>query len=286
MSSLLRAACSFGLLLTLLVPNGCTRQSNNAGAANGKASQVTTTDAAQEAVRELGTSDWLDADRLTYRPPQPAPDYDDPTRIHGRLAAPKSVAPATTPPPTTGTGTGWFTFDLDLSVVVWFVLGLLLTGLIIYLMLTSMKSWRGRKRIKLSTASIAIDPARVSDLPFEAEAAMEDPFAHAKRLIELNDYNAAILFLYGYMLLALDRAAKISLHRGKTNRMYLFELQSERRLRELLWPVMLAFEDVFFGRHDLDRERFMSLWMQLDEFHTLLAPVVAAEAKPAELAST
>jgi hypothetical protein len=29
---------------------------------------------------------------------------------------------------------------------------------------------------------------------------------------------------------------------------------------------MVAFEDVFFGKHGLDRERFESCWRRVDEF--------------------
>ncbi|MGN6134986.1 MAG: hypothetical protein ACTHOU_10820, partial [Aureliella sp.] len=67
---------------------------------------------------------------------------------------------------------------------------------------------------------------------------------------------------------------KIVLHRGKTNRMYWHELGSNRQLRELLLPAMLAFEDVFFGRHSIDRERFFAIWNQLDNFHRMLAPAI------------
>jgi hypothetical protein len=34
---------------------------------------------------------------------------------------------------------------------------------------------------------------------------------------------------------------------------------------------MVAFEDVFFGNHPLDRNRFESCWTRLDEFEALAA---------------
>jgi hypothetical protein len=34
---------------------------------------------------------------------------------------------------------------------------------------------------------------------------------------------------------------------------------------------MIAFEDVFFGDHPLERARFESCWLRLGEFETLIA---------------
>jgi hypothetical protein len=33
---------------------------------------------------------------------------------------------------------------------------------------------------------------------------------------------------------------------------------------------MVAFEDVFFGHHPLDRSRFEACWQEVDEFHRRL----------------
>ncbi len=90
-------------------------------------------------------------------------------------------------------------------------------------------------------------------------------------------YNEAVIYLYGYMLLALDQARKIHLQKGKTNRMYLRELRSNEALHKIVRQQILAFEDVFFGRYDIDAARFATLWQQLDAFHRLLQPAPAAQ---------
>ena len=154
-------------------------------------------------------------------------------------------------------------------------LGIALVGVAILLAVVSVRNWRPVASHADLFKAIAIDPARVADLPFEAQIEMQDPLAYARHLVSQGFYDEAILFLYGYMLLALDRAGKIVLHRGKTNRMYLHELVNEPRLRELLVPAMLAFEDVFFGRHRLEPQRFLKIWAQLDNFHRALAPAIA-----------
>jgi hypothetical protein len=41
----------------------------------------------------------------------------------------------------------------------------------------------------------------------------------------------------------------------------------------MLDRTMVAFEDVFFGRHPLERQRFESCWGRLDEFHRRLDEV-------------
>jgi hypothetical protein len=152
-------------------------------------------------------------------------------------------------------------------------------GVGIALLAASMRSWLpGRRLDQLKRKEIAIDPTRVVDLPFEAQAEMQDPLAYAKYLIAQGNFDEAVIFIYGYMLLALDRAGKILLHRGKTNRMYLHELVGEPELRSILLPAMLAFEDVFFGRHAIERERFQKIWSGLDHFHRALAPSIAAAA--------
>ena len=44
---------------------------------------------------------------------------------------------------------------------------------------------------------------------------------------------------------------------------------------DLLRVTMLAFEDVFFGNHPLERGRFESCWSRLDAFHHSLEQATA-----------
>lgn len=224
----------------------------------------------KQAIKSIGQRRWYDAASDAYRPPKVAPDLDHPLRTGGTIAGP-GQAPA---PAAGGVGRGfnWPSGDA-LAYTILVVLGFGLVGVAIALACVSMRTWRPAADANLAKA-ITIDPARVADLPFEAQAEMQDPLAYARHLLASGAYDEATIFLYGYMLLALDRAGKIVLHRGKTNRMYWHELGSNRQLRELLLPAMLAFEDVFFGRHSIDRERFFAIWNQLDNFHRMLAPAI------------
>ncbi|HEX4148129.1 MAG TPA: DUF4129 domain-containing protein [Pirellulales bacterium] len=103
-----------------------------------------------------------------------------------------------------------------------------------------------------------IDITRIEHLPFRIERGKTDLLAEARRLSGLQLYGEAMIYLYSHQLLELDRLHVIQLSRGKTNRQYLREAGQQARVRDQLAASMLAFEEVFFGRHELDRDRFES----------------------------
>jgi hypothetical protein len=117
--------------------------------------------------------------------------------------------------------------------------------------------------------------ARVDELPLQLAAPKGDFLAEARRRYESGDYSGAIIYLFSHELLQLDRHQRIQLERGKTNRQYLREVRGEPFLANALSRTMVAFEDVFFGHHALDRSRFEACWREVEEFHRRL-PVGAA----------
>jgi hypothetical protein len=110
----------------------------------------------------------------------------------------------------------------------------------------------------------------IENLPFEVKRPHTDLLGAAQRHYEQGNYGEAIIYLFSYQLVQLDRYHLIRLTRGKTNRQYLREVGPRLGLREMLQRTMVAFEDVFFGHHPLDRERFESCWSRLAEFHERL----------------
>lgn len=269
------AACSLlGLALAAVV--GC-------GSSRTPGKQADSDQADAKALGTMGKRSWYDSAKGEYRPPKMEGDVDHPLRRNGTVAGPKSSTASSTP---RGGGGTWSGPSGELvGYLILIVLGFALLAVTVFLIGVSMRTWLpGRAVRELEHKPIAIDPTRVADLPFEAQSEMQDPLAYARHLIAQGKFDEAVIFIYGYMLLALDRAGKITLHRGKTNRMYLHELAIEGRLRDLLTPAMLAFEDVFFGRHAIEPERFRSIWGRLDEFHRALAPSIAASAPLAESA--
>lgn len=112
---------------------------------------------------------------------------------------------------------------------------------------------------------------RVEALPVQLKRPQGDLLAEARRHYEAGEWDEAMIYLYSYQLVQLDKGQLIRLTRGKTNRQYLRELARNRGPVELMTQSVMAFEDVFFGRHPLGRQRFEACWNRLEEFQRAVA---------------
>jgi hypothetical protein len=112
---------------------------------------------------------------------------------------------------------------------------------------------------------------RIESLPFPVAVGKMNLLDEARRLYQEGQYSKAIVYLFSYQLVELDKRHLIRLTRGKTNRQYLREVGGRRPLRSLVEQTMLAFEDAFFGRRTLDQARFESCWFRVGEFDKLNA---------------
>ena len=159
-----------------------------------------------------------------------------------------------------------------LQVVVWVVLGLLFV-VVAWLLI---KALLRNEVADLATAgsSVADDSVqevdRIENLPFQVRRPRGDLLGEARRHYDAGNFGEAIIYLFSYQLVQLDKSHLIRLAKGKTNRQYLREVRSQRDLGSLLAATMFTFEDVFFGNHRLGRSRFESCWNRLDDFHHLL----------------
>jgi hypothetical protein len=158
----------------------------------------------------------------------------------------------------------------------WLMLGAFVTvlGVVIWLLI---KAYLNREET-LSTASshrvrhtAVDDAARIEALPFRIRRGDIDLLAEAKRLYDEGKFGEAIIYLFSYQLVEMDRRQVIRLAKGKTNRQYLRDLRRLPPLRTLIERSMVAFEEVFFGGHALDRARFEAVWQQLGQFNALVA---------------
>jgi len=217
---------------------------------------------------------WYDKTQDSFRPPRELDDPDIPLRHSDWLKQSKPDQSAKkTQTPTNTTSSRWFpTLSGELFnylSIIGLATLLILGATLLYL--TSARAWLpSRFRTAKKFESAKIDLSKVTDLPFEVRPTRHDPLSEAEALMMAGRYGEATSFLYGYMLLALDQAGHIHLQRGKTNRMYVRELASQPELRSMTQKSMLAFEDAFFGRYQISRERFMDLWDQLERFHGLI----------------
>lgn len=132
----------------------------------------------------------------------------------------------------------------------------------------------GRRRLPIAGRSEphAIGEAeRIEALPFAVARANLSLLDQARNFYQAGNYAAAMLYLFSHQLVQLDRRQFIHLAKGKTNRQYLREVGQAEALRQLVGQTLVAFEDVFFGHHTIDRQRFEACWSRLPEFESLLA---------------
>ena len=152
----------------------------------------------------------------------------------------------------------------------YFVWGIL-AALFAYLLFLAIKSLTG-VRSEDSTYELEDDTRseadRIENLPFQMEQRRTgDLLGDASRLYEAGNYNEAIVYLFSHQLVQLDKDHLIRLTKGKTNRQYTAELRPRVELRAIVTQTMLAFEDVFFGHHQLSKEQFENCWNQLEHFN-------------------
>jgi hypothetical protein len=202
----------------------------------------------QTALRDSYNRPWYDSDNDSLR------------RIQVRERAPREDSGGTLDAP-----------NLDfLTVLAWVVLGALLLVVAYFLVMAYLRRENTADEMQTSNAKRDYDVAdRVEALPFMARRDQSDLLGQARRHYEAGNFAEAIIYLFSYQLVELDRHGIVHLDRGKTNRQYLREARTGG-LHTILDQTMVAFEDVFFGAHQLDRRRFEQCWNQLDEFQSKL----------------
>ena len=155
------------------------------------------------------------------------------------------------------------------EVLGWTLLAAAVAALLYFLVRAFLSEQRGR--LPQAAVEPSADPQgdadRLQSLPFPLRHAQRNLLEEARRCYEAGDFGQAVVFLYSYELVQLDRHQLIRLAKGKTNRQYLREVRSRPGVQQLLHNTMVAFEDVFFGRHALERQRFESCWQAMDDFH-------------------
>lgn len=106
---------------------------------------------------------------------------------------------------------------------------------------------------------------RIEALPIPVLRRNGDLLAAAQEHYQRGEYREAIILLFAYLLLELDKQQVIRLAKGKTNRQYLREIGARQALRLLYVRTMELFEAVFFGDHDLRREAFEACFTQVEQ---------------------
>src|SRR5262245_12999192 len=180
------------------------------------------------------------------------------------------------PPPQPATRSS---FSLDPAAVGYVMLGVIVIVLVLVLIffLRRLREAQGSPLAEATAARSLSDVDRIEALPFRVKAGMGDLLSQAAELYRQGRYTEAIVLLFSYLLVEMDKHQVIRLAKGKTNRQYLREIGPRRRLRDLVERTMTAFEAVFFGHDGLDREGFEVCWSQVAEFQRLVDPELGEE---------
>lgn len=216
---------------------------------------------AREALQETADFPWYDAEKDAFQPIELAPEREDNGNRKSRWEGAKVSGPAVRPANP---------FSGLVNALVWMLVVLLIV-LLVAAVVWAFLRMENKKAASSSTESSEQESLgeadRIENLPFRVARPQSDLLAEARRHYEAGRYGEAVIYLFSYQLVQLDRHQLIRLTKGKTNRQYLREIRPRAELRTILERTMIAFEDVFFGRRELERERFETCWTQLDAFH-------------------
>jgi hypothetical protein len=235
-----------------------------------QAHSVSQPDAAFDEAITKSSLPWYDPETDGIRTPE-IPDRS-PSGLEDRHNVPeatvtKPAGPKAGPPSADGA--------LGVASIIVLILGAILlaaviTGLIFaFLKIESGDSGGSKHRKRTSIED------HISRLPFEVEQTTGDFATEAQAAYQSGDYRKAIIYLYGDVLVTLDRESLIRLQKGKTNRQYFREVRRHRELSGFFLNIMTAFEDVFFGQHDVDRQRVDECFGQWGKFHDDVKAIAA-----------
>jgi heme exporter protein D len=219
--------------------------------------------AGREAMHEVGSMPWYDPQSDQLRPIE-LPEEPE-------LRQSSNWVWQQNTNPTSNSSWNWELFWELFQYFIWLVLAGTFI-FIMYLWLSTVAQNRfALQRERMDAEEAAQHEAdRIEQLPFQVKRPTTDLLGEARRHYQTGNYHEAIIYLFSYQLVQLDRYQKIQLSKGTTNRQYLHEIRQERSLRELMFQSMNAFEDAFFGHYALNRERFEACWSRLDEFDRLV----------------
>jgi len=184
--------------------------------------------------------------------------------------------PANTAAPAAGAGAG--PASTIGTTVIWIAGGLFaafLIGLLVYgfLKLESGEgegvedSRRKKRRIR----------DHVKHLPFELEEQDGDFESFAEKSFRDGDYSNAVIYLFADLLVAMSESGVVRLQRGKTNRQYLNEIWDHGEIRPYYRKVMTAFEDAFFGKHEIEKSRAEECFAERPAFNAAIEKIRQAK---------
>jgi hypothetical protein len=115
---------------------------------------------------------------------------------------------------------------------------------------------------------------RMKHLPAEVRHSDVNLRSEAERLMNLSQFDEAIVMLFGHQLLLLDRCRVLRLARGKTNGRYVRETRGNApEANPFFVNTVSAFEASYFGGHTPSAERFARLWQENETLESVVRPL-------------
>lgn len=229
---------------------------------------------AQEAVPLKGYDyPWYDAETDRLKPIELTEESKPRTLKRNDVPIDNTASKTPAPPATNGTnattntptGSGWLTADMMFQLFA--ALGLIVIFVVLAFLLYNFLQVESGTDNAASARKRKLLSESIEQLPFELQTGNGDFRSMAHQAYSAGDLRRAMIFLYSHVLITLDQNELILLRKGKTNRQYLKEVLHYPEVSGYFKNVMLPFESVFFGDHDLERARFEECWSQLDYFH-------------------
>lgn len=222
----------------------------------------------RDALQSRGEMPWYDAKADDLRalniPPQTNNDFSN---RRSRWESESSSSSGTT---NTQSMSGLASAFWNVLQVLFWLLVVAILGGLTYLLVRAFINREDSLAVNSSTTfedSEETDDERIASLPFEVARPRGNLLDEARTQYNAGNFRLAVIYLFSYLLITLDKHQQIRLAKGKTNRQYLGELRPLPELRSIVERTMVSFEDVFFGDHTLTREEFEACWNQLDNFH-------------------
>ena len=204
-------------------------------------------------------------------------DVEPPTSSADNRASRWEAQPSA---PTTPSSFAWVDIILAIvRVLGWILLIALIVAVVWWLIWAFMQGEsRGVRRSDedVDEDELARERQLIENLPFDLKRPQSNLLGEARRHYESGNYREAIIYLYSYQLVQLDKHHVIRLPLGHPTRLSLLESTPPPLLRQLLEGSMMLFEDAFFGNYRIDRESFERCWHRLDEFEGHLESMLEA----------
>lgn len=242
---------------------------------DGVGESIPSGDSSSTVSESLESTPWYDAQSQKIVPINVLPRKDDSINRDSRWLpkAKKLSKKKTSGTNTTGgaSGGGLFGSSVTLgNVFGWVLLAVIVLGIvgaIVYAVSRAELRMSDRKTPTGGASAAGLPDEqmleRIKHLPPELRRTDVNLRSECERLMREGRFDQAIILLLGHQLLLLDHHGLLRLSRGKTNGRYVRETRTNNdTCGTWLRATADAFEQSYFGRHEIPPEVFATLWRQ------------------------